>query len=809
MSDKANVTIPVKGMSCAACAQRIEKSLNRTPGVDQAAVNFATARATVQYDPAQTDTSMLVGVVNRCGFGTPQSAVTRIACPSGDAALGAAPGVLSVVREGNELVVEHFPESIDSGGLLGVLASSGVEGSLVSDESEHDWEQEERSAEVKALAGRMFVAATMSLPLLLIAMLPHVLMDENPLHNFLELRSLDFMQLVLALPVILYSGFPFFKSAWAALRHRGADMNTLIALGTGAAFLYSLVAVVFPAAVMPETMRPPIYFEAAAVIIALVLAGRLMEATAKAKAGDAIRALVGIQAKTARVLKNGVETDVPIAQVMVGDTVIVRPGEKVPVDGTVLTGASAVDESMLTGESMPIDKAVGDTVFGSSVNTTGSFTLRADKVGKDTVLHQIIALVQNAQAGKAPIQRLADRISGVFVPVVLMIAIATFAAWFVLAPESSRITDALVAAVSVLIIACPCALGLATPTAVLVGTGRAARMGILVKGVETLETAHKVRTVVLDKTGTVTEGKPSVVAVVPVADWQPDALLEMAGSAELRSEHPIGHAIVKHAEERGLTLSEPEEFATATGMGLSALVAGRRVLVGNVRHLDSVGVDTSDLSPLVRAEADQGRTAVAVAVDGGAAGVVSVADKVHEGSVAAIAELHGMGIEVVMLTGDNALTASAVAKQVGVSRVVAEVLPADKAAEVAKLQADGKIVAMVGDGINDAPALAQADVGIAIGTGTDVAMEASDLTLVGGGLKGVARSILLSRATMRTIKQNLFFAFVYNVVGIPVAAGVLYPFTGTTLSPEIASLAMALSSVSVVSNSLRLRTLRL
>jgi Cu+-exporting ATPase len=552
-------------------------------------------------------------------------------------------------------------------------------------------------------------------------------------------------------------------------------------------------------------MNPPVYFEAAAVIIALVVLGRMLEARAKAQAGDAIRALVGLQPKTARVVRGGNEVDIDVREVAVGDTIVVRPGEEIPVDGEVLTGASAVDESMLTGESLPVTKGAGDEVFGATVNTTGSFTYRATKVGKDTALQQIVRLVQEAQGHKAPIQRLADVVSGVFVPVVLMIAVVTFAVWFVGAPPVSRLSEALVAAVSVLIIACPCALGLATPTAIMVGTGRAATRGILVRGAESLEVAEKVDTVVLDKTGTLTKGKPELREVRAYGGFSEAELLRLVSGAEQRSEHPLALAIVVGAEERGVEVPEVESFDSVTGRGIVARVAGREVVVGNLGLMRERGGDLGRLETDLYELASMGHTPMGIAVDGRVAGVVSVADTLKPGAKWAVDALKAEGIEVAMVTGDNERTAKAVAGQVGINRVMAEVLPGHKADEVKRLQSEGKTVAMVGDGINDAPALAQADVGIAIGTGTDVAIEASDVTLIRGDLDGVVGAVRLSKATMRTIRQNLFFAFIYNVLGIPIAAGVLYPFFGLTLSPVIASLAMALSSVSVVTNSLRLR----
>jgi Cu+-exporting ATPase len=550
----------------------------------------------------------------------------------------------------------------------------------------------------------------------------------------------------------------------------------------------------------------PVYFEAASVIIALVLLGRLLEASARGRTSEAIRKLMGLQARTARVVRpGGIEEDVPIEEVVPGDVILVRPGEKVPTDGVVTEGASFVDESMLTGESLPVEKKAGEEVVGASVNRTGSFLFRASRVGRDTVLQQIVRLVQDAQGSRAPVARLADRVSGYFTPVVIMIAVVTFVVWFIAAPAEMRLSMALVNAVSVLIIACPCALGLATPTAVMVGTGRAAQQGVLIKGGEALEAAHKIQTVVLDKTGTITEGKPGVTDILTSSGWTEDELLRLAASVERGSEHPLGEAIVRRAEERGLALVPANDFNALAGHGIEAGAEGRRVLVGNLKLMKESGVPLKDLSERAEALAAEGKTPVFVAADGEALGLIAVADKLRPDSAGAIAALKNLGLEVLMLTGDNQRTAEAVARAVGVERVLAEVLPDGKAEQVKRLQAEGKRVAMVGDGINDAPALAQADVGIATGTGTDVAMEAADITLVGGSLRGVVTAIALSRRTMRVIRQNLFWAFVYNTLGIPVAAGVLYPLTGWLLSPIFASAAMALSSVSVVTNSLRLR----
>ncbi|MGW6913330.1 heavy metal translocating P-type ATPase [Kitasatospora sp. NPDC054939] len=661
-----------------------------------------------------------------------------------------------------------------------------------------DAEAAERQAEIGDLTRRVVAGAVLTAPVLF-AVMAHELFGAAWVPGWMLNH---WLQLALITPVMVYTGWPIHRIGWLTLVHRGADMNSLITLGTSAAYGFSLLVTIAPG-LLPSEVRE-VYFEAVGVILTLILLGRLLEARAKAGTGEAIRALLGLQARTARVVRDGVEVEIPVAEVAVGDEVAVRPGERMPVDAEVLSGSSAVDESMVTGEPMPVTKRAGDTVIGATVNGTGALRVRASRVGADTMLAQIIRLVRQAQASKAPIQRLADAVSAYFVPAVIAVAIATFAVWFTVGPPPA-FTLALVSAVAVLIIACPCALGLATPLSIMVATGKGAQAGILIRSAEALETAHGLDTVVLDKTGTVTAGTPVLTDLRPTGEFGETGLLRLVAAAESPSEHPLAAAIVAAARERGLTVPEATGFDSVTGKGVRASVDGHAVLVGSRRLLADVGIDTAGLEESAAALSAQGRTPVLAAVDGRAAGVLAVADTVKPDSARAVAALRGLGVEVVMLTGDNRRTAAAIAREVGTRRVLAEVLPGHKADEVRRLQAEGRTVGMVGDGINDAPALAAADVGLAIGTGTDVAIEAADVTLISGSLAGVVTAIRLSRATMRNIRQNLFFALVYNAVGIPVAAGVLYPLWGIRLSPIIAAAAMALSSLSVVTNSNRLR----
>jgi Cu+-exporting ATPase len=754
-----NATLKLRGMSCAACASNIEEAIRSVSGVEACSVNFGAEQASVTYDSGKTDIAAIQAAVDAAGY-----------------------------------AAQPMQED--------VLAP------------EDDTERRERQAENRKLTRKVWISGIVS-TILVIGSIPamtglHVPFIPMWLHH-------SWFQLGLTAPVLFWAGNAFFINAWKALKRRTATMDTLVAVGTGTAYLYSLFPTVWPQWFVAQGLRPDVYFEAAAVIIALLLLGRLFENRAKGQTSEAIRKLMGLQAKTARVIRNGREVDIPIAEVALGEIILVRPGEKIPVDGQIIEGSSTIDEAMVTGESVPVRKQPGDEVIGATINKTGSFQFQATRVGKDTFLAQIVKLVQQAQGSKAPIQRLADQVTGWFVPAVMAIAILTFILWFNI---MGNVTMALIPAVGVLIIACPCALGLATPTSIMVGTGKGAENGILIKGAESLELAHKLQTIVLDKTGTITRGQPTVTEYITVngtVNQNELKLLRLAASVERNSEHPLAEAVVQYAQSQAVELANIHEFealppvsdfVAVAGSGVEGYVFNRQVQIGTHRWMNELGIDTRALQHHWEKLEYLGKTVIWIAVDGNIEGIMGIADAVKPSSVNAIRTLQKMGLEVVMLTGDNQRTAHVIAREVGIERVFAEVRPDQKATTVATIQSEGKVVAMVGDGINDAPALAQADVGIAIGTGTDVAIAASDITLISGDLQGIVTAIQLSRATIRNIKQNLFFAFVYNVAGIPIAAGILYPIFGWLLNPIIAGAAMAFSSVSVVTNALRLRNFK-
>ncbi len=760
--NKDNATFKLRGMSCASCANSVEDAIRSVPGVSECSVNFGAEQATVTYDPKKTDLEAIQDAVDAAGYSA------------------------QPVQEQDLLT------------------------------GDNDAEKATRLAEERDLTRKVWVGGIIS-TLLIVGSLPIMTGLSLPfiptwLHN-------PWLQLVLTVPVQFWCGRSFYINAWKAFKRHAATMDTLVTIGTGAAYAYSVFATIFPGFFTAQGLMPDVYYEAAAVIITLILLGRLFENRAKGQTSEAMRKLMGLQAKTARVIRNGKEVDVPIAEVQLKDIILVRPGEKIPVDGEVIEGASTIDEAMVTGESVPVKKQPGDEVIGATMNKTGSFKFRATRVGKDTFLAQIVKLVQQAQGSKAPIQRLADRVTGWFVPAVIAIAIATFIIWY---NVMGNVTLALITTVGVLIIACPCALGLATPTSIMVGTGKGAENGILIKGADSLELAHKLQTIVLDKTGTLTQGKPTVTDFVTVngtANSNELKLLHLAAAVERNSEHPLAEAVVQYAQSQEVQLTEAQDFEAIAGSGVQGYVSNRLIQIGTQRWMTELGIDTQALQQHWDRLEYLGKTVIWIAVDGKVQGIMGISDALKPSSANAVRTLQKLRLEVVMLTGDNRRSAEVIAREVGIKRVIAEVRPDQKAAVIQSLQTkqdssiqnpkskiQNRIVAMVGDGINDAPALAQADVGIAIGTGTDVAIAASDITLISGDLQGIVTAIQLSRATMRNIRQNLFFAFIYNVAGIPIAAGVLFPVFGWLLSPIIAGAAMAFSSVSVVTNALRLRS---
>jgi len=805
------VDLPVLGMTCAGCAARVERGLRELAAVYEANVNLATSRATVRFDRELVETRALVEAVRKTGYdvavASAELQIQGISCASCvlkiERSLLELPGVVkaAVNLATGKLKVEFLANEVGLAGIRKAVEDTGYrvleipQGPGGLDAERRLREKEYRTLRRKVVWGGLLAG------LIFIGSMPRWFPWAPAfLQNFFVLWAL-------ATPVQFFMGGQFYRAAWRAFRHRTADMNTLIAVGTSAAYLYSAVVTLFPSALGSTGVASAVYFDTSAVIVVLVLFGRMLEARAKGRTSEAIKKLMGLRPATARVLREGSEWEVAVDEVAVGDTVVVRPGERVPVDSAVLEGRSSVDEAMITGESLPVDKAPGDEVIGATINKWGRLVVRAAKVGKDTALAQIIRLVEEAQGTKAPIQRLADRIAAYFVPVVVSIAILAFVVWFDFGPPP-RLTFALLNFVAVMIIACPCALGLATPTAVMVGTGKGAERGVLIKSGESLETAHRIDAVVFDKTGTLTGGQPEVTDILPAPGFGLDDVLELAASAEAGSEHPLGQAVLRRARSSGLAPEAPKEFKALEGLGIEAVVKGKKVLVGSRKLVLGAGLDFGSLVLQAEDLALEGKTSAFVAVEGRPAGLLALADTLKETAAGAVAKLKKMGLEVIMLTGDDRRAAQAVARGLGIERVIPEVLPGEKAEVVRTLQGEGKRVAMVGDGINDAPALVQADLGIAIGTGTDVAMESSDITLISGDPAGVVSAVELSRRTIRTIRQNLFWAFFYNVVGIPVAAGALYPFFHLLLNPMIASAAMAFSSVSVVSNSLRLRRAR-
>ncbi len=819
MSDKTNskksnkASIHVIGMTCTTCASTIEKGLSQTPGVEQADVNFASEKASIKYDPTKVNLTKIKDTVSQLGYGVatkksifPVGGMTCASCVARvEEALSSVPGVISAsVNLASEKATVEYLDGTEPADMRRAVKDAGYELGPEAQALEDVTTAARR--EIRVVRNRFIVAAILAASIMVLGFAPSFV-------------GKPYLLWVLATPVQFWAGWRFYRGAWGALKHKTSDMNTLIAVGTSVAYFYSMIVVIAPGIFATGVLVLHLYFDTSAAIIALILLGRFLEARARGQTSEAIKKLIRMQPKTALVIREGQQREIPVEEVQVGDLILVRPGEKVPVDGMVRQGYSSIDESMITGESIPVEKKVGDEVIGATINKTGSLEIEASKVGKDTTLAHIIRMVEEAQGSKAPIQRLVDVIASYFVPAVIGIAIVTFVIWYFVGPPPV-LTLALLNLVAVLVIACPCALGLATPTAIMVGTGKGAEHGVLIRNGEALERAHRINSALLDKTGTLTRGEPMVTDVVAAPTSSPEEILRLAASAEHSSEHPLGEAVVKAALDKKLELSPSSDFSAIPGQGIEALVEGKRLLLGNRKLMDERGFSLNGLGQKTADLLGEGKTVMFVGWDSQVAGIIALADTLKPGAKEAVRTLRRMGIEPAMLTGDNRRTAEAIAREAGIDRVLAEVLPEHKAGEVKKLQEEGKVVAMVGDGINDAPALAQADIGIAIGTGTDVAIETGDITLISGDLMGVATAISLSKRTMRTIRQNLFWAFAYNTALIPIAAGVLYLAFGETgvpsglhfilgqygfLNPILAAAAMAASSITVVSNSLRLR----
>ncbi len=810
-SDKASIHIT--GMTCTTCARTIRKGLSQTHGVKQADVNFASGKASIEYDPTKVNLAKIKDAVSELGYRVavkksifPVGGMTCASCVARvEEALSSVPGVVSAnVNLASEKATVEYLEGTPVADMRQAVKDAGYDLAPEAQGSEDVTTAARR--EIRALRNRLIVAAVLAGTIMVLGFSP-------------SFAGRPYLLWALATPVQFWAGLRFYRGAWGALKHKTSDMNTLIAVGTSVAYFYSLTAAVAPGIFTTNILEPHLYFDTSAMIIALILLGRFLEARARGQTSEAIKKLVGMQPKSAVVIRDGQQKEIPVEAVEAGDIILVRPGELIPVDGIVREGYSSADESMITGESIPVEKKVGDEVIGATINKTGSFQFEATKVGKDTTLARIVRMVEEAQGSKAPVQRLADVIASYFVPTVIGIAIVTFIVWYFVGP-SPALTFALLNFVAVLVIACPCALGLATPTAIMVGTGKGAERGILIRNGEALERAHQIDAVLLDKTGTLTRGEPVVTDVMAAPGFSQEEILRLAASAEHGSEHPLGEAVVKAALDKKLQLSPSSHFNAIPGQGVEALVEGKKLFLGNLKLMEERGLSLNGLEKKVAELPEGGKTVMFLGWDNRVAGIIALADTLKSGAKEAVQTLRKMDIETAMLTGDNRRTAEAIARETGIDRVLAEVLPEHKAGEVKKLQEEGKVVAMVGDGINDAPALAQADIGIAIGTGTDVAMETGDITLISGDLMGVATAISLSKRTMRTIKQNLFWAFAYNTALIPIAAGVLYLVFGKTgvpagfhfilgeygfLNPILAAAAMAASSITVVSNSLRLR----